>query len=212
MDDRLRLYSQREVQELYKLGRKIYGNPVPMFHPRSRTIPPEDALRGLIAENAVASMINLLTLDRDNLYVFHSVGISDDTDGETDHILYLGNTLLIVETKNRSNLESVYIAKDANVYAKRKGQRIRLNSNGLVKKVAFYQEMFPELKVEGILVVHFDTQKTGSEYQGCSVISLSKFIGELSNKVANIEPIAEASPWPIIKNFAPLCIRNELIP
>lgn len=210
MDDRLRLYSQREVQELYKTGRKIFGAPLPLPHPKARTLPNEDMLKGQIGEHAVSGILNLLTLSYPELFVFHSVGISDKEDGETDHIVIYKNKIFVIETKNYSNFTSIFASQDGTTSGKKRGQLIPVNDNGILNKQQLYQRKYPTMEVEAVLVITQPNIKTGSSYPGYAVVGIRELMTYIEKKAASASAVDEGLTTFLVKRFANLCIRNEV--
>jgi hypothetical protein len=208
LEDRLRLYSQREVQELHRCGKRSFGSPMPLPHPKGKIKPPEDSFRGLIGEHAVMGLLNLICCSKEESRVFHSVGVSDEMDGETDHILLYKNQLFIIETKNYSNYSSIYIDRTGVTYGRKHGKIIQLNDNGILKKIKMYQDKFPQLNVEGVMVVTQNDSRLGSEYSKYSMISINHFMDFFDKKLAKSSDYTNDS-WLVIKYFANLCIRNE---
>lgn len=181
---------------------------MPLPHPRSKTLPPEDALKGLIGEHAVMGLLNLISFSIQDAYVFHSVGISNELDGETDHIVFYGNKLLIIETKNYSNFTSIFINREGRAQGKKHGKIVDISDNGLIKKTKFYQDRFPHLQVEAVIVVTQSGLKMGSEYSGYFIVGIEKAYAFFEAKLAAACKLEEDN-WPTVKYFANLCIRNE---
>lgn len=209
MEERLKLYSQREAQELYKSGRRIFGAPMAMPHPKSRHYPQEDALKGIVGEHAVSGILNLLTFSYEDMYVFHSVGISDDEDGETDHIIIYKNRVFIVETKNYSMFSSIFVNSEGIASGRKTGQTVVINDNNIMKKVAFYQKIYPTMKVEAVLVITRPQIKTGSSFSKYSIVSIKELIELIQAKFAMTEDSLIETRNSLIRRFANLCIRNE---
>lgn len=184
---------------------------MPMPHPKSKLFPPNDHYRGLMAENAVGGVLNLITLERDHVYVFHSVEEENEGSGETDHLLLHNRLLLLIETKNRGNVQQIKINKNGEAYAKRNnGQSVSYSNNSLAKKVAFYQEQYPFLTVQGILVVHHDLQNWNSEVPELLITTVPQLLSLILEKI-DAETSKPADTAAIVKDIASRCIRNEQI-
>ena len=167
-------------------------------------------MRGLIAENAVASLLNLLTLERENLFVFHSISEEENPVGETDHILLYKRMLLIIETKNRSNISDLKLTKDGELIATKAGKAFTVNGNNILKKVDKYKSLYPALDVKGVIVAHHATQTLTSEVANCNLTQLNTLIPYVLEQVDAVEKNS-VDVIPIIKDIAIRCIRNENI-
>lgn len=209
MEDRLRLYSQREVADLYKLGHRIYGSPLPLPHPKAKHLLPVDAARGTMGEHAVMGILNLLSLDYPEMFLFHSVGIANDRDGETDHVLLYKNRLFIIETKNYSNFASIYIDKTGTAHGKKHGNIVNVSDNDLLSKLEFYKDLFPHLDVEAVMIVTQSDLKLGSEFSRYSIIGIKQVYEFFETRIKGAKE-TEHSDWEVIKYFGNLCIRNEM--
>lgn len=208
MEERLKLYSKRDVIELQKKGRQIFGSPEPMFHPRDRNIGDKSNLRGLIAEHAVASVLNLVSLEEENFFVFHSVGLENEA-GETDHIIVYENKIFIIETKNSAALEKLVLTKAGKAVGHNGSTRVKMSNNNLSEKVKKYAQQFPEHDVKGLYIVHHSTKAIRSNLKDCEVIRISRLFDRLvdvkSSKVKSVEN------RDVVRYFAGFCIRNERI-
>lgn len=211
LDDRLRLYTSREVKDMPSSHRRLYGTPFPFPHPRAKMSENDDGrIKGIITEHAVANLLNLLIFDYEDLYVFHSVGNYGDEDGETDNIVVYKNTLLIVEAKSLSNFESVSVDVDGKIYGRRGKKRLLLGGhNNLVKKIAAYKERYPFMKVEGFYVVR-KAQRTGSSYSGLHVTTLEKILHEATIQLACAKNPSKPTSL-LLKEAMDYCIRHEII-
>lgn len=208
MEERLKLYSKREIVELQRQGRRIFGAPQPMFHPRSKNIGEESNLRGLIAEHVVASILNLVSLENSNFYAFHSVGLADEA-GETDHIVLFENKIFVLETKNSATLTSLTLTKQGKAVGVNGKNRVKMNSNSLDYKVKKYSELFPEHVVKGLYIVHHTTKTTKSYLDNCEVIRVSRLFDRIVDITDSKTKIVDNTD--VVRYFAGLCIRNELI-
>lgn len=184
---------------------------MPLPHVKSKLSPPEDAMRGLIAENAVSSILNLLTLERAHLYVFHSIEEEENPVGETDHILLYKRKLILIETKNRSNIASLTFTEEGTLTGTRKTKdalKIRINDNHLLAKTKKYAELYPALEVHGIVVTHHDTTELVSEVENIHMTPISLLIPGLLEELDKVDRNS-VDVLPIIKDIAIRCIRNE---
>lgn len=209
LDDRLKLYTAREVKEIMNNPRKLYGSPYPFPHPRKQMAVNDDGkTKGIVTEHAVANLLNLLTYDYENLYVFHSVGMIGDGDGETDNILVHQNQLFLIEAKSLSNFESVSMDINGVMHGKRGDKKIALSGhNNLVQKLDAYKKRYPHMKVTAYYVVR-QASRTGSEYSGVKVTTLEKLLMEMNNSLKQSRP-PQQSVVPLLKETMGLCIRHE---
>lgn len=185
---------------------------MPLPHVKSKISPPQDVIRGLMAENAVSSILNLLTLEREEMYVFHAVE-EENPVGETDHILLYKRKLILIETKNRANIDSLTFSNKGELLGIRRGKdatKIKVNSNNLLKKVERYSELYPSLEVQGVIVTHHDTQKLESEIEGFHLTRISDLIPYILGEADKVQKNS-IDVLPVIKDIAVRCIRNELI-
>lgn len=182
---------------------------MPMPHPKTKQLPPEDAFKGLVGEHAVSGILNLLTFSYEEMVVFHSVGISETVDGETDHIVIYKNKLFIVETKNYSSYTSIFVNQEGRLNGKKRDLVVSVNDNGILKKVSYYKTMFPEMDIEAILVMTRPQTRTGSSFKGYSIATIKTLIDTLQNKFETATPVHVSVTNTLVKCFGNLCIRNE---
>lgn len=217
LDDRLKLYSAREVREMGKSPRRIYGSPYPFPHPRTSFPEFDDGkLKGIVTEHAVANMLNLLTYDYEDLYVFHSVGTGGNEQGETDNIVIYGNCYIIVEAKSLSKFDSVSIDAEGLIYAKRGGQqRLLLGShNNLLQKMEEVKERHIGVIPYGIFTVR-RAEKTGSSYSGMIATTANTLLTDIQILLELCERrkgFSLKNNVPLLKETMELCIRHEYIP
>lgn len=217
IDDRMKLYSAREVREMNQSPRRIYGAPYPFPHPRAVFPATDDGkLKGIVTEHAIANMLNLLTYDYDNLYVFHSVGTFGDDQGETDNILIYGNCYIIVEAKSLSKFESVSIDQQGQIYAKRGTQKKMLlgSQNNLLQKLEDIRTRHHDVLPYAVFAVR-RAEKTGSSYSGMIATTTEKLLSDIESLLEVCERRKGFSDKPnfqLLKETMGLCIRHEHIP
>ena len=217
LDDRLKLYSPREVREMHLSPRRIYGAPYPFPHPRT-SLPARDEgkLKGIVTEHAVANMLNLLTYDYENLFVFHSVGNYGNEQEETDNVVVYGNYYIIVEAKSLSKFDSISIDQEGQIFAKR-GDMKRLllgSNNNLSLKMQRVEERHPDVRSQGVFVVR-RAAKTGSSYSGMHATTVDTLLTDIQNLLSICENRKDFSPknnYSLLKETMDLCIRHECIP
>lgn len=182
---------------------------MPMPHPRSKHMVPDDALKGIIGEHAVSGILNLLTFTYNEMYVFHSVGISNEKDGETDHIVIYKNRIFVIETKNYSMFSSLFVNSEGVASGKKNGEVVPISDNHIMDKVAFYQNLYPKLKIEAILVTTKSQIKTGSSFSKYSIVSIKHLMELIQSKCDMTAEESIETQNMLVRKFANLCIRNE---
>jgi hypothetical protein len=217
LDDRMKLYSAREVREMSQSPRRIYGAPYPFPHPRASFPECDDGkLKGIVTEHAVANMLNLLTYDYEDLYVFHSVGIKGEEQGETDNIVIYGNCYIIVEAKSLSKFDSVSIDQQGQIYAKRGAQKKLLlgSHNNLLQKLEDITERYADVTPHGVFAVR-RAEKTGSSYSGMIATTADNLLTDIQSLLELCErrkSFSSKNNFPLLKETMELCIRHEHIP
>lgn len=217
LDDRSKLYSAREVREMGKSARRIYGAPYPFPHPRAAFREADDGkLKGIVTEHAVANMLNMLTYDFEDLYVFHSVGMQGEEQGETDNIVIYGNCYIIVEAKSLSKFDSVSIDPNGLIYAKRGAQkRLLLGShNNLLQKMDDIRERHYNVLPYGLFTVR-RAEKTGSSYAGMIATTADNLLTDIQTLLTlceNRKGFSSKKNLPLLKETMELCIRHEHVP
>lgn len=212
MEDRLKLYTPREVRNFSKTTRRIFGAPAPMPHPRAK-IPSNNhgKLKGVLTEHAIASMLGLLTFHYEDLYVFHSLGNFDGGDGETDNIVIYQDKLIFIEVKSLTHFDSVSIDQQGDFYGKCRGEKILLGSNNnMVQKLETIRTMFPHVTPHGMFVVG-RAEKTGSSYSGLTVTTTVKLMDDVMSLLYSAQPPIYPV-LPLLQQTMGLCIRYDEIP
>jgi hypothetical protein len=202
---------------MYQSPRRIYGAPYPFPHPRASFPEVDDGkLKGIVTEHAVANMLNLLTYDFEELYVFHSVGMPGDEQGETDNIVIYGNCYIIVEAKSLSKFDSVSIDQQGQIYAKRGSQKKLLlgSHNNLLQKLEDIKARHADVLPHGVFAVR-RAEKTGSSYSGMLATTADSLLTDIQTLLEICERRKGFSPkvnYPLLKETMELCIRHEHIP
>lgn len=216
IDDRMKLYSAREVRDMSQSSRRIYGAPYPFPHPRASFPEVDDGkFKGIVTEHAVANMLNLLTYDYENLYVFHSVGVRGEQ-GESDNIVIYGNCYIIVEAKSLSKFDSVSIDQQGQIYAKRGSQKKLLlgSHNNLLQKLEDVKSSHPNVMTHGVFAVR-RAEKTGSSYSGMVATTADTLLTDIQTLLELCErrkTFSIKNNFPLLKETMELCIRHEYIP
>lgn len=206
MDDRLKLYSQKQLFDLFKKGNKIFG--VSKSHPTIvKDIPQIDALRGTTGEQIVSGILNLNALDLEEFYVCHSIGTHDDSQGETDHVVIYKNKIIIIETKTYNAYRRISVNAEGTAIGFRGNKEFKIPDNKIMNKVKLYQKRFPNREVEGILAVARYGITTKSSHKNYSVVSLKDLQTRIETIVSQAQTIKEDA-WPAVKFFSSLCIRE----
>lgn len=217
IDDRMKLYSAREVRDMGQSSRRIYGASYPFPHPRASFPEVDDGkFKGIVTEHAVANMLNLLTYDYENLYVFHSVGVRGEEQGESDNIVIYGNCYIIVEAKSLSKFDSVSIDQQGQIYAKRGSQKKLLlgSHNNLLQKLEDVKTRHPDVMTHGVFAVR-RAEKTGSSYSGMVATTADTLLTDIQALLELCErrkTFSTKTNFPLLKETMELCIRHEHIP
>jgi hypothetical protein len=206
MDDRLKLYSVKQLSDYYKLGHRVFGVSK-AYPPASRDTWTEDKLRGNTGEQIVSGLLNMNVIDTEDMFVCHSIGTHDDTQGETDHVLIYKNSILIVETKTSNGYNEIRISKEGTALGRRNGTQYKFSDNKLINKIEQYQKRFPNRKVKGLLTIARYGIATSSSHDKYDVACLKNFQTKINDWVSSTEPIKEDA-WPAVKFFASLCLRS----
>lgn len=203
-------YDEKTINKLIRADNKIYGL-------LGRSVPPtvntasEDVanLKGKYGENIIGSLLNILALEYDDMYVFHSVSTPGNFRGETDHILLYQNKLILVETKTYNNFKAFRIDKEGDL----KGVPLhnpkllrRLDNNNLIQKTREYQRAFPNLQPHAITAVARAGVQTTSENGKYKVASLDTLIQNLNYHQAQAKPVPEEEKISTIHFLASTCL------
>ena len=206
MDERLKLYSAKQLSDLYQAGNRVFG--VSKTYPHAaKQMPNEDKLRGYTGEQIVSGLLNLNVLDQEEMYVCHSVGTHDESQGQTDHIVIYKNKILIVETKTYNGYSEIRISKDNIARGLHKGVECRAADNKIGNKIKIYQKRFPNRRVEGLLTIARYGVITKSLSNSYDATSISEFQNKIDKFVSSAKNIKEDA-WPTVKFFGAICIRD----
>lgn len=206
MDERLKLYSAKQVSDLFQAGNRVFG--VSKTYPTAiRDIPNVDKLRGDTGEQIISGLLNLNSIDNEELFVCHSIGTHDDSQGETDHVVIYKNKIIVVETKTYNGYNKISISKDGIATGMRGDIEFKIPDNKMANKIKTYQKRFPNRRVEGLLSVARYGISTTTNSDNYDVASLQDFQTKLERILSTARPIKEDA-WPAVKFFASLCIRS----
>lgn len=200
-----RYYTGPEIAQLRLANNKIYGEPAASLSKYTANL---NNVSGYYGEQIIGSILNLIVVQTPGAYVCHSVAFIDNKSGETDHVLLYKDRIILIETKSFSGYSSYRVSKEGLLTAsqgKGKGFR-RVDDSNVFKKVAYYQEMFPHRKVQGILAITRDEVKTWSEngvYKVSSLDNTMQLIRQIMNEADDIKEPA----WAAVKVFATMCVR-----
>jgi len=199
-----RYYTSHEVAELRLADNKIYGLPAASLTKTSSNL---NNAKGFFGETIIGGILDLIAIETPGAYVCHSVGFIDNTSGEIDHVLVYKDRIILVETKAFSGYTSYRVNKEGVVmasYGSGKGRRI--NDSNIVRKVEYFQEQFPNRKVQAILAIARDEVKTWSENGTYKVASLDNIMKLIRQQMAEAEDIREPA-WSAVKSFATMCVK-----
>lgn len=200
-----RYYTGPEIAQLRLANNKIYGAPAASLNQYTANL---NNVRGVYGELIIGNILNLLTIESPGAYVCHSVAHIDNRNGEMDHVLIYKDHIILIETKSFSGYTSYRVNKEGILTAsngKGKGFR-KIDDSNVFKKVAYYQEKFPNRKVQAILAITRDEVKTWSEngiYKVSSLDNTMQLIRQIMNEAEDIKEPA----WSAVKAFATMCVK-----
>ena len=200
-----RYYTSHELVQLRLANNKIYGCPAASLNNHTANL---NNVKGYYGEQIIGAILSLLVVETPGAYVCHSVAFKDNRSGETDHVLIYKDRIILIETKSYSGYNSYRVNKEGVLTAsngKVKGFR-RIDDSNVFSKVAYYQEMFPNRKVQAILAITRDEVKTWSENGVYKVSSLDNTMQLIRQIMAEAEDIKEPA-WAAVKVFATMCVR-----
>lgn len=206
------LYTERELTKLCMSGNKIYGL-------LARGIPANidtgsldiGNLKGKYGESVIGSLLNILALEDEDLYVFHSVATHSNKPGETDHIIIYKNKLILIETKTYHNFKTFKINREGELRGRKidQPQTLRkLNNNNLIDKVSLYQRLFPEYKVHAITAITRAGVETFSENGKYKVASLDNLLQNLDYHISQAEPVSVDLNEESVRFIASRCLNK----
>lgn len=200
-----RYYTGQEIVQLRLANNKIYGAPAASLNKHTDNL---NNTKGYFGEAIIGNILNLITIETPGAFVCHSVAFKDNRSGETDHVLIYKNRIILIETKAFSGYTSYRVNKEGVLTASQgKGRGFRrVDDSNVFKKVAFYQEMFPNRKVQAILAITRDEVKTWSENGIYKVSSLDNTMQLIREIMGEAEDLKEP-PWTAVKTFATMCVR-----
>ncbi len=199
-----RYYTSQEVAELRLADNKIYGLPAASLTKHSPNL---NNVKGFFGEAIIGSILNLIAVETPGAYVCHSVGFKDNKSGEIDHVLIYKNRVILVETKAYSGYTSYKVNKEGVLTGSQgKGKGRRIDDSNVFDKVSYYQELFPNRKVQAILAISRDQVKTWSENGRYKVASLDNVMQLIRAEMEAAEDIKEPA-WAAVKTFATMCLK-----
>lgn len=204
MESKNKLYTNKTVAEFRLSDNKIFG--IPSSYAKSDSYLDINAYRGVCGEQIVANLLNLLALETDGMYVFHSVG-KQIGDGETDHVIVYKNKIIIVETKVFGGYQGFRVSENGVLHGRKGNKEFRVSDNKIMAKVDLYQKRFPNRKVEGILAVVRNNIRVSSKNELYHVVCLDSFYKTLNEQLKKATTLKE-DHWPAVKYFSSLCIRQ----
>lgn len=188
------LYSEHSLTKLCLSNNKIFGL---LARGMPKTIDTSTIdignLKGQYGESVIGSILNILALETEGLYVFHSVANANGKMGETDHVVLYKNKIILVETKTYNNFKVFKINKQGEL----KGRKIdqpkslrKLDNNNLIEKVDLYSQMFPNYSVHAITAITragIETYSENGKYKVASLENLSINVNYHLNQAVKID-------------------------
>jgi len=203
-----RYYTSQEIAELRLADNKIYGLPAASLSKTSGNL---NNMKGFFGEEIIGNILNLLAVETPGAYVCHSVGFIDNKSGEIDHVLIYKDRIILIETKAYSGYTSYKVNKEGVLTASKdkrhKGRRV--DDSNVFTKVAYYQEQFPNRKVQAILAISRDEVSTWSENGRYKVASLDNVMTLIRQEMKAAEDIKEPA-WAAVKAFATMCLKPHV--
>lgn len=168
-------------------------------------------LKGKYGESVIGSMLNILALEDDDFFVFHSISAPYNKPGETDHILLYKNKLILIETKTYNNFKIFKINKEGELRGRKIGEPNtlrKLDNNNLIEKVHMYEGLFPEYDVHAITAITRAGVETTSENGKYKVASLANLLQSLDYHVNQAKPVSEDLNMESIRYLASHCLSK----
>ena len=199
-----RYYQNHEVAELRLADNKIFGAPAANTTRHSNNL---NNSRGAYGEEIIGNILNLIVVETPGAYVCHSVAFLDDTKGETDHVIVYHDRIILVETKAYSGYVSYKVNKEGVLTGSTgKGRYRKINDSNVYSKLAYYQELFPNRKVQAVIAVTRDDVRTWSENGRYKVASLDNIMKLIREMFIEATPVNEPA-WGVVKQFAVMCVK-----
>jgi hypothetical protein len=207
------LYSAKMINKLCLSGNKIFGL-------LARGIPASvntgtieiGNLKGKYGETIVGSMLNLIALEKPDLYVFHSVATPYGKIGETDHIILFKNKLILIETKTYNGFKSFRVNKQGELKGKKLDQPKslkRLDNNNLITKVDLFAKLVPrEYTVHAITAVTRAGVETYSENGKYKVASLENLVSNIEYHEQNAIDVDPEEALEVRRLLAAYCLNK----
>jgi hypothetical protein len=168
-------------------------------------------LKGQYGESVIGSMLNILALEKNELYVFHSVANANGKIGETDHVVLYHNKIILIETKTYNNFKVFKINKQGEL----KGRKIdqpkslrKLDNNNLIEKVDLYSQMFPDYSVHAITAITRAGIETYSENGKYKVASLDNLLTNIEYHLNQANDISENLNKNTVYRLAAFCLNK----
>jgi Nuclease-related domain len=206
VDSKKRLYTDREIAGFRDSDRKIFG------HAASNTSTAVNInnQKGNYGELIIGNMLNLIACETPEFYVFHSVGLPLNLAGETDHVVLYRNKIILIETKAFSSYKILKVSQQGTLigWKAENKNRFKVEDNKLFQKMDVYQKRFDNRKAQAVIAVVRDDIRTETLNDSYQVVTIDNFFKFIRDEMATAKPIKEA-PWPAIKFFSMLCIKQS---
>lgn len=199
------------LADLCAAGNRIYGS-------LARGVPQQvntslldlPTLKGQYGESAIGSLLNILALETDQLFVFHSLANPQGANrGETDHVVLYRNKLILLETKTYRGYNVIKVNREGELRGRRPdkpGQLKKLDNNNLIQKVRTYERFYPMLSVHAITALTRADVQTSSENGKYKVASLTNLFHNVGYHIDQAEPIARPITQQVVYDLATRCL------
>ena len=206
------LYSEKMLNKLCLSNNRIFGL-LARGMPSTINTSTIDIgnLKGKYGESVIGSMLNILALEKDDLYVFHSVATPAIKMGETDHIVLYQNKLILIETKTYNNFKAFKINKQGELRGRKIDQPKslkKLDNNNLIEKVDIYSSLLPGFSVHAITAITRAGVETYSENGKYKVASLENLLTNVEYHVNNATAIDREAILETKRLLAAFCLNK----
>lgn len=206
------LYSERDLAKLCMSNNKIFGL-LARGVPATINTGTVDIgnLKGKYGESAIGSLLNMIALEKLDLYTFHSIANPNDHIGETDHIVIYKNKLILIETKTYNNFKVFKINKAGELRGRKVDQPKslrKLDNNNLIEKVELYHKLFPDYSVHAITAVARAGVETYSENGKYKVASLDNLLQDIDYHITEAVDIPADITRDTIRFIASFCLNK----
>lgn len=178
-------------------------------------------ITGYFGEQVVGNLLNLLAMQNAGAYVCHSVGCSDRSLGETDHVFIFNDHILLIETKTLQGHKGFKVNHEGVLMSSKDGKKgyRAINDSHAKAKREHYQNEFPNHSVMTVFVIVSDSVHTWNEHEDYILCSMRNFMTVVKD-VMESSKLTNEPAWSGVKKFASMCLKpveavtdnRELIP